>query len=687
MNFDEYVSFLNSKLNIITGIGDKKASLFAKMGIHNIWDILYTFPIRYENRSRFSSVADASVGETCCINAAVRSTVLEKKIKSNMSLYILRVEDSTGVMNVKWFSSPFNKHKIKRGLSYTFYGSIDSEKGVKEMILKDMEGVEERTLTGRIIPVYPLTGGLTQRDFRKSISFVFENLTKIYETLPDNIIKSENLMPLKDALCEMHNPESESSLSLARHRLAFEEVFILTLALKRLRKVSDLKTNVHISDIKCAKDFEDFIPFKLTDDQKKAINDICRDLKSSISMNRLIQGDVGSGKTAVAACSAYVMYKNNYQTALMAPTEILAQQHYNAFKKFFEKTDMKIALLTGSAKNKSEILKGIADGTYDIIIGTHALIEDRTEFKNLGLCITDEQHRFGVQQRAALSKGDGYPNVLVMSATPIPRTLSLVLYGDLDVSLITSLPLGRQKIDTFCISSSLRERLNGFIEKQIQEGSQCFVVCPLIEESENISALSGRDAFENLTKRFGQDKVVFLHGKVPPAEKDEIMSKFQKGEFPILVSTTVIEVGIDVPNATLMVIENAERFGLSQLHQLRGRVGRGSKKSFCILVSECTTETAKERMKIMCNHSDGFKIAEEDLRLRGCGEFFGTRQHGVPELKIANLFTDIQIVKKASDSCNKLLKDDPELKSEEFTKLKLRIDKLLSDFEDGKILN
>ncbi len=687
MNFDEYVSFINSKLNIIAGIGDKKASLFARMGIYNIWDLLYTFPIRYENRNRFSTVADAVVGATCCINAVVRSTVLEKKIKSNMSLYILRVEDSTGVMNIKWFSSPFNKHKIKRGLTYTFYGSIDGEKGVKEMILKDMEGVEERTLTGRIIPLYPLTSGLTQRDFRKSISFILEKLTEIYETLPDNIIKSENLMPLKDALFQMHNPDNENSLSLARHRLAFEEIFILTLALKRLRKVSNLKTNVRISDVKCAMDFENFIPFKLTNDQKKAINDICRDLKSPISMNRLVQGDVGSGKTAVAACSAYVMYKNNYQTALMAPTEILAQQHYKAFKKFFEKTDIKISLLTGSTKNKAEVLKGISDGIYDIIIGTHALIEDRTEFKNLGLCITDEQHRFGVQQRASLSKGDGYPNVLVMSATPIPRTLSLVLYGDLDVSLITSLPLGRQKIDTFCISSSLRERLNGFIEKQIHEGSQCFVVCPLIEESEKVSALSGRDAFENLSKRFGKGKVVFLHGKIASAEKDEIMARFQKGEFPILVSTTVIEVGIDIPNATLMIIENAERFGLSQLHQLRGRVGRGNKKSFCILVSECTTDTAKERMKILCNHSDGFKIAEEDLRLRGCGEFFGTRQHGLPEFKIANLFTDINIVKQATDCCNKLIKDDPQLENEEFTRLKLRIDKLLSDFEGGKILN
>lgn len=687
MNFDEYISFLNSKLSVIPGIGTKKVSLFAKLGIHSIWDLLYTFPYRYENRDVFGKIADVSAGWVGCVNAVVSSSVLEKKIKKNMSLYILKVEDSTGVMTVKWFSSPFNKHKIQRGMRYTFFGSIESDKRAKEMLLKDMEPYGESDITGRIIPVYPLTIGLTQKDFRKSISFVLNKISPLYETLPAEIVQRENLVSVSEAISQMHSPDDELKLRNAKHRLAFEEVFILTLALKKMRTVTEIKTNISISDVKCARNFENFIPFTLTEDQKRTINDICLDLKSNKPMNRLVQGDVGSGKTAVAACAAYVIYKNGYQTALMAPTEILAQQHYKAFCKFFESCNMKIALLTGSTKNKGEILNGISDGLYDVVIGTHALIEDRTKFRKLGLCITDEQHRFGVAQRASLSKGEDYPNVLVMSATPIPRTLSLVLYGDLDISIIETLPLGRQKIDTFCVNNTLRERLNGFIEKQISEGSQCFVVCPLIEESENIDALSGADAHKNLSHRFGSDNVVFMHGKVTPSEKDEIMERFKNHEFSVLVSTTVIEVGIDIPNATLMVIENAERFGLSQLHQLRGRVGRGNKKSYCVLVSDCKTDSAKERMNIMCKYSDGFKIAEEDLRLRGCGEFFGTRQHGVPELKIANLFTDMPVVKQATDASDVLLKDNPELSGEVYKNLKLRIDRILTDFAESKILN
>lgn len=687
MEFCEYVNLLNSKLNIVKGIGEKKIALFAKLGIHNVWDLLYTFPYRYEDRSSYTLIADTVQGESYCVDAIVRGAVIEKKLKKNTSLYIIRIEDSTGSMNVKWFSSPFNKHKLKRGTRYSFYGTIESGESSKEMLLKDMEPYGENNLTGRIMPIYSLTSGLTQKDFRKSISFVFEKIDTLYETLPQSIINGWNLMSLHSAVAGLHNPPDELTLKRARERLAFEELFILSLALKRLRNANDIKTNVRISDIKCAKDFEDFIPFELTEDQKKSINDICRDLKSDKPMNRLIQGDVGSGKTAVAACAAYTVCKNGYQTAFMAPTEILANQHFTALCTFFANTEIRVGLLTGSSKNKKKILSDIADGNYDIVVGTHALIEDRTVFKNLGLCITDEQHRFGVRQRAALAKDTDYPNVLVMSATPIPRTLSLVLYGDLDISVILSLPSGRQKVDTFCVSSLLRQRLNSFIQKQIDSGKQCFVVCPLIEETEKVNALSGKDAYDNLCKRFGNENVEFLHGKMSADEKDEIMNRFRDNEFSILVSTTVIEVGIDIPNATLMIIENAERFGLSQLHQLRGRVGRGKDKSYCVLVSECETDVAKERMQIMCAHSDGFKIAEEDLRLRGCGEFFGTRQHGVPELKVANLFTDITIAAQAADACGFILKNDPEFESEDYSGLRLRIDKIFENFGGIKIFN
>jgi len=687
MNFNEYVDKINSDIKIIKGIGEKKANSFSKLGIHTVWDLLYTFPRGYEDRSIYYTIADAPSGIDCCIDGIVNGAVIEKKIKPKISLYILRIEDATGYMNVKWFSSPFNKHKIRRGMRYTFFGNIGEGKGIREMVLKDMEPYGENEITGRLIPIYSLTAGLTQKDFRKAISFCLNMLGDMYETLPQKILDKYELMPLWESVCQMHIPKDAVILKKARYRLAFEELFILSIAMKKMRTAGNILTNVDIKNLKCALEFSNTLPFELTDDQKKAVNDICQDLKNSRPMNRLVQGDVGSGKTAVGAISAFVVAKNGYQTALMAPTEILANQHYDSFKKFFKGTDISIGLITGSSKNKKEILSGISNGSYDIVIGTHALIEDRVVFKNLGLCITDEQHRFGVKQRAALSKSGDYPNVLVMSATPIPRTLSLVLYGDLDISVISTMPSGRQKVDTFCVNNSMRERLNGFIQKQVDEGHQCFVVCPLIEESDKIDALSGNNAYENLKKRFPNLKIGFLHGKMSAYEKDEIMLKFRNKEFEILVSTTVIEVGVDIPNATLIIIENSERFGLSQLHQLRGRVGRGSSKSYCILVSETKTDDAKERMKIMCSSSDGFEIANEDLRLRGCGEFFGTRQHGVPELRVANLFTDLEIAQLAQKASNEIIVLDPTLSTREFEGVKLRINKLFEDFENIEIFN
>ncbi len=687
MTFNEYVDVLNSGIDTVKGIGTKKKALFEKMGIYSLWDILYTFPRTYEDRTVFLSIKDIKCDSFCSIKAVIRDNVIEKKLKNNMSLYILRVEDATGTMSVKWFSSPFNKYKLKRGGIYSFYGQIQKNGLANEMLVKEIEPADENTLIGRIIPIYPLTQGISQKDFRNCITSVLTMLEVVYETLPQEVISSENLMALGDALKQIHMPQDKDSLQKARFRFAFEEIFVLMISMRRLRQSLGVKTGVAIDDTKCALDFANRLPFPLTDDQKNVVNDICRDFKNEKPMNRLVQGDVGSGKTAVCALASFVMAKNGYQTALMVPTEILATQHYATFNKFFEGTGINIALITGSTKDKKIVATDVSMGKYDIVIGTHALIQDNVKFNKLGLCITDEQHRFGVKQRAALSKGDNYPHVLVMSATPIPRTLSLILYGDLDISVIKSLPLGRQKVDTFCVNSSMRARLDSFIQKQVDEGHQCFVVCPLIEESEKVNAKSGMEEFQRLSKVFPCLNIGFLHGKMTPTEKDEMMQSFKDKKYDILVSTTVIEVGIDIPNATLIVIENAERFGLSQLHQLRGRVGRGKDKSYCVLVCDTDSEDSKKRMKIMCSSSDGFVIANEDLKLRGCGEFFGTRQHGVPEFKTANLFTDVEALEVADRACNMIMTTDPELDSDKNKSLKMRIEKLFKEFGGIEIFN
>lgn len=687
MLFDEYVSILNSDIKKIKGIGTKKAEYFNNLGIYTVWDMIYFFPRNYDDRTRFCNIKDLSDNMTCAVCAFTQSSVVEKRLNSKISLYILRVDDGTGVLNVKWFSSPFNKISLKRGERYSFYGTISSNRSNREMTLKEMEPFGLNENIGKIIPVYSLTKGLKQREFRKFVNSALELLDDIPETLPRKIIDKFKLMPLWESICTMHHPKDKGAFLRAKYRLAFEELFILSIAMKRIRMVNSMKTSVSITKFDAAREFADKLPFQLTEDQKQAINDICRDFKRNVSMNRLIQGDVGSGKTAVSACAAFVVVSNGYQAAVMAPTEILANQHYNTFCEFFKDTNIRIGLLTSSTKNKKEFLGQIIDGYWDIVIGTHALIQDGVEFKNLGLCITDEQHRFGVNQRAKLSDDCTHPHVLVMSATPIPRTLSLVVYGDLDISVIKSLPSGRQAVDTFWVNQSMRERINGFIEKQLMEGHQCFVVCPLIEASENLDVTSGEEIHENLLKRFPKYSIAFLHGKMSPDQKDEIMADFREKKHHILVSTTVIEVGIDIPNANLIIIENAEMFGLSQLHQLRGRVGRGTAKSYCVLISDAKGDEAKERMKIMCTTSDGFEIANFDLKLRGSGEFFGTRQHGMPELKVANLFSDAPIINDAKKACDFVLSEDENLETDSNLWLKRRIEKMFDGFECPNIWN
>ena len=686
MEYNEYISVMNSNLSVLKGVGEKKSALFAKLGIKTLADLIYYFPRTYEDRTHFCTVSEAVPDSFCCIKAKITRGVIERKIKKNISLYTLKIEDSTGGLNVKWFSSPFNRTRVNVGSEYVFYGKI-TVKSSKEMELVVFEPSGENKLTGKVIPIYPATNGLSQNDIRKAINNAFLMFDTIFDPLPCELLCKNKLTDKYSAVKSIHNPDDEITYSISRRRLAYEEIFTLILSLRKIRNINKEQTSVVPKNIKYALEFSKTLPYELTDDQKKAVNEICQDFKSGYPMSRLLQGDVGSGKTVVAATAAFVMAKNGYQTAIMAPTEILANQHYESFKKFFKNHNVNIALLTSSAKNKHEISMKIKSGETHVIIGTHALLEEYIEFSKLGLCITDEQHRFGVKQRSALTHGEKYPHVLVMSATPIPRTLSLILYGDLDVSVIASVPSGRKSIETYCVNSTMRERIYAFMQKNIFEGRQCFVVCPLVEESDKIEANSSIEMYEKLSAYFGKDNVLLIHGRMSPGEKDETMKKFRDKKANILVATTVIEVGIDIPDANIIVIENAERFGLSQLHQLRGRVGRGTDESYCILVTDNTTEKCVERMKIMCSVKDGFELSKKDLELRGCGEFFGTRQHGLPEFKIANLFTDLEIVNSAKSDCESILEKDPELSLKEHGLIKQKIDRIFDSFGSFEMLN
>ena len=681
---ENYIETLNKSIQYIKGVGEKRAKLLEKLSIFNVWDMLYCFPRNFEDRRNIYKINDAPIGTKCCVEGVVLRKLNEKRIKKNISLFALNIEDESGMMFVKWFSNPNYKIDIEYGTHYTFYGKIVEAYGRREMELEVMEKSSDIKNLLKIVPVYPLTRGLTQNVMRSLASECINKITTLKDIFSNEVLKEYNLMPLDTAVKTMHNPKSFDDLEKARQRLVFEELFVLQMSLLSMKENTKKANTKVISDTSYLDEFIKKLPFTLTDGQKSAIDEIMLDLKDEKAMNRLVQGDVGSGKTAVAAAAMYVAAKNKYQCAFMAPTEILATQHYNTLKNFYG-DDIKVALLTGSTKGKKKLYEEIENGLYDIVVGTHAVIEDGVKFKNLILAVTDEQHRFGVNQRARLNQ-KGITNVLVMSATPIPRTLALILYGDLDISIIASLPKGRQKTDTFCVDSSYKTRAYNFVKKQLDEKRQGYVVCPLVEESETLDVSSGEEIYKTLSTGIFKDyKTALLHGKMKPKEKDEIMKNFKEGNIDLLVSTTVIEVGVDVPNANIMVIENAERFGLSQLHQLRGRVGRGSEKAYCILICDNDNETTKERMNIMTKTNDGFVISKKDLELRGCGQFFGTRQHGLPELKVANLFTDLEILKKAQSLCQKVIKEDPDLSKNKM--LKERIKSIFQKLENPDILN
>lgn len=684
---DDKTEYFNSPLTVIKGIGPKKAQLFAKLGIHTIWDLLYYFPGGYEDRRTFRLISECVVGEMCCLKLRPTRQIVERRLKPKLSLFLLYGSDGHENVCVKWFSAPFAKPKIRSGHVYNVYGVMTSQSGRKEFEMRYMEDELDAKYTGVIVSVYRATAGLNSRQISEAVDSVFEHACDLPDCFDEEFRTKHNLISIGDAIKLLHRPSDFSETEEAHNRLAFEELFVLTLALSMIKERRSDKQGIRVNVASGVREYASKLPYELTDGQKKAINDICADMKSGRPMNRLVQGDVGCGKTAIAASVMYALAKCGYQSAFMAPTEILAQQHCATLQKMFGE-DIKIALFTSSVKNKKQLSEAVSNGEYDVVVGTHALIEDNVKFSNLALCITDEQHRFGVNQRALLSAKSNNPHILVMSATPIPRTLSLILYGDLDISVVKSMPRGRMPIETYHITPNIKERAYGFLRKEIEAGHQCYIVCPLVEDSEAIEASSVESTVEELRNSSLRDvKTECVHGKMKADQKDDIMKRFKDKEIDVLVSTTVIEVGVDVPNATVMLIENAERFGLSQLHQLRGRVGRGDAKSYCILVSDCSTDNCRERMKIMTESSDGFVISQKDLELRGSGQFFGTRQHGLPELKVANLFEDSHILQEAVEAANELIGSDPTLSSPSFSNIRSRIETLFEGFDGADIFN
>ena len=657
---------LTTDIRYIKGIGEQRAKALNKLGIATLRDLISWFPRKYDDRREAKRIADLVPGETACVAAMIASPPKVSHIRKGMDLVKVRAVDETGVLDITFFNQTWLKNNLLQGETYIFFGKAEGNLLRKTMASPIVEQEGRGEFTGRIVPIYPLTAGVSQLILSRSIRQGLDACADILpDVLPDEVRQAHHLCRIGYAYENIHFPEDETALDLARRRLAFEELFLFTIGLKRLRNRREV---VHVPPCG-AVDMESFyqaLPFTLTDAQRRCVVEALSDMQSGIPMNRLCQGDVGSGKTMVAAACVYFMVKNGRQAALMAPTEILAQQHYSGLAPLLESMDIRCALLTGSTKAaaKRSISAQLASGEIDFAIGTHALITEGVEYADLGLVVTDEQHRFGVAQRAALAAKGKHPHTLVMSATPIPRTLALILYGDLDVSIIDQLPPGRQPIETYSVPGSYHPRVYNFIRKLVGEGRQAYVVCPMVEENDELP--DERKAVTEYAKKlqtevFPDLKVAFVHGKMKAREKDAVMAAFSAHETDILVSTTVIEVGVDVPNAAVMVIENAERFGLSQLHQLRGRVGRGKHQSYCILISDNKNEETKQRLKVMTKTSDGFKIAEEDLRLRGPGDFFGERQHGLPGLRIADIGCDTQLLQEAQQAAEALLEQDPEL--------------------------
>lgn len=669
---------LEKPIQYLKGVGEKRAELFNKKGIKTVGDMLYYFPRTHEDRSVIKPISQCSEGETVCINVTAYAEPQNRYVRRNMLITSLVVFDNSGMMNMVWYNNKYIKNNIKAGEQYVFFGTVTRNKqGRIQMTAPVYEKCGTGKYTGKIIPVYPLTANLPQKTVQQTMEYALAEAGRLTEYIPEFLREKYMLAEINFAMKNIHFPNDFESYNIARNRFVFEELLILQLALRERKRGNTDNSGRVFGDVKCIRTLTDSMPFVLTGAQKRTINEICRDCMSGKQMMRLVQGDVGSGKTAVASAAMFMAVRNGSQAAMMAPTEILAHQHADTLNEMFERFGIKTTFLSGStrAKEKREILERIATGEIQIVIGTHALIQENVEFKNLGLVVADEQHRFGVEQRAKLMAKGENPHMLIMSATPIPRTLALILYGDLDISIIDELPPGRKTVKTYSVDDKMRKRVYDFAADNIKNGMQAYVVCPLVAETEKSDLENAEELAKKLQSAYPKIKVGLMHGEMKAKDKDDVMERFVSGEVDLLVATTVIEVGVNVPNANIMVIENAERFGLSQLHQLRGRIGRGGEQAYCVLVTNADNEITKKRMDTMCSSNDGFYISEQDLKLRGPGDFFGTRQHGLPEMKIANLFEDKDILKMSQEAANII----SEQGLDKYPLLKKRCDTLLAE--------
>jgi len=675
--------YFKRSVQYVKGVGESRAKTFLRLGLKTVGDLVQYFPRDYEDRTITKRIAEVQEGDTCSVVASLAADITESRPRRNLRVTKALVTDGSGFMNITWFNQDYIKRNVQPGQEYVFFGPA-KRNGVRvEMqnpVFEPASGIQRQT--GQIMPIYPLTHGITQNVLRSTIKNAISGIEHhLVDILPPGLRSQHKLAEAVFSYEQIHFPKSFSDMEAARKRLVFQELLLMQLGLLAVKGNINDQKGIAFPAVDMAS-LLDALPFKLTDAQMKVFAEIEKDMESDKRMNRLIQGDVGSGKTIVAVLGIYNAAKDGDQSAIMVPTEILAEQHYQSTAPLFAKLGIKAGLLTGGMKKKEKeaVNAALEQGSLDLVIGTHAILEDNTAFSRLGLVVTDEQHRFGVRQRAKLSIKGENPDLLVMTATPIPRTLSLVLYGDLDVSIIDSLPPGRKPIKTYAVEEDKRDRVYQFIRKLVAEGRQAYIVCPLVEDSEAIEAESAEGLAERIRDDILKDlRVGLIHGKMKSAQKDETMRLFSSGSLDVLVSTTVIEVGVNVPNASVMVIENAERFGLAQLHQLRGRVGRGEHQSYCILFNQSKSRISKQRMEIMSKSNDGFVIAEKDLELRGPGDVFGVRQHGLPEFKIANLYRDMEILKEVHEAVKEMTEKELLVKDPSYKLLKEQVDRIMQD--------